>query len=227
MPKEHLSLFVLGTSGSGKSYFVLYTLEQIHNSKQYVIIIDPKQEFSGLIKLNFKQTLITTDLLKKLSVDNCVKIMQANPKLLVTGYLLSWEEEARMAENFAAASLALGNTLFVVDEASRILPNVLNLKDQRYLYGLSTMGRSQSVDSIFVIQKVALISKVTYSQANAFCVFKLHDILDIQRVSFLIGKSKEEIASLRPREYYYYDSKTDKSKLLTTNGLRTKTKHGG
>jgi len=226
MAIQHISIAIFGSSGNGKSYLGLYLIENMHRLKKYTIIYDPKGEYRGLTRIGFREAVFTEELIRRLTPESAVLIMQKNPKLLIRGMFLNFEERQYLVECFASASLALGNTLFVVEEASTILTNIYN-PNQRYTYSISTEGRTFGVDSIFIFQRLAMVSKITLSQCNTYISFNITEPNDALRVASIMGIRKEEVTSLRPREYLYMEVSNGQVKKMTTKGLKLKTKHYG
>lgn len=224
--KGHDCIMIFGSSGTGKSYLTLYLIEQMCELKKYTIVIDIKAEYTGLTKLGFKRSFWTPELVKKLTIDSAIKIILSNPRLLVEPYQLSFAEEVHLIDTLAGACLALGNCLFVMEESLDYASGILD-ETQRNLQMLIRRGRSFGCDTIVVFQRLGNISKIILSQGNIFISFRVSEVNDLARITYIFEKPKEEIANLPPRHYFYRDMRIPKTKLLTTTGLSLRTKHGG
>lgn len=226
MSKDHTSVSVFGGSGFGKSFFVLYLIEQTYLEKPFTIVWDSKGEYLGLTQFGFKQAIFTENLLSTLTPKKAVEIIKANPRLLLKGLFLTIEEQQALVNIFAQATLYIGNTTFIIDEASTILENRPNT-DYKYLTMLSSEGRGVGVNTIFVYQRLAQINKMTLSQSNVYFSFNIHEANDLIRAAAVMNTNKEELMILKPREYIYYNVRTGKQEKLSTQGLKLKTKHFG
>lgn len=225
--KKHVSINIYGASGTGKSYLTLYLIEQMFPLKKFAVIVDIKSEYDNLTKLGFKKSIWTREMVARINVESAVKILLVNPRLIITPYLLSFEEEIKVIDSFAGACLYLGDSLFVGEECLDYLSGILDNETQRNLGMLVRRGRSVGVDSIWVYQRLGLINKLILSQANIQITFRVSEINDLQRITWLFEKSKEEISSLRPKTYYLRDLNEAKTYLYSTQGLYVRTKHGG
>jgi DNA helicase HerA-like ATPase len=220
--------FYAGKTGTGKSWFAGYEVEQLLNEGKYVVVFDPHNEHGFGQKYPFAKLVVGEETLKRLDRKKAFEILkhyqQQGKNLRIVTNKLYIDQYMQLIDYFSWAILELHNIVFFIDECKDVAPNEQGAPIE--LKKLVTEGRKFGCDIIMVAQRPAMIDTTLISQANSYYIFQMTDINDLQRIRGYVN-DVEIIKNLKNREYVYVDTDKNTEQKLTTNGLHRATKHRG
>lgn len=211
--------FIIGKSGSGKSWLARWLAIQYLKKglTEYIVVLDTSADhfYSGLQDWNFKLWSYDNALAQKKI--NWTKVFNQYPKSVIEISFLTDEEITNLVDDVSLSIMELGNTLLLIDEAHQFYPRTGY--HSKNLERLIRGGRKIGVDLIFVTQMRVDVDLVAVKQANVVISFQVTEENDVEKVSRLLGESKEKITSLKQRQCLVKDTLQFKSFILNTQTL--------
>ena len=198
----------IGTSGSGKSYtMATHLLQKMKTDpSRSFVLIDHKRGSTGFgeyADLPLFYMIVDEDVLALLNKSLWIEILKKYPHIRIQPLGLSYNELIQMSSQLASAISIIGNTIFVIEEAYLYMP--VSQKNEE-MQRLATGGRSARIDLWFIIQRPAMFDTTIFAQLHLAHIFRLTDINDLKRISFILqGVSPAEISNLKRREYFFFD----------------------
>lgn len=156
--------FIVGLSGSGKSEVA----KRLIPSTGTRVVIDPKREFQ------VRGERVINDPSKFRVIEGKLNVYRPHPDLLTD--IPSYDEVLRKVYN-------TGNVFLYLDE---VTPLMNGNKGPKYLQVCYQLGRSKGVTSLASTQRPTCISKVLFTEATKFYVFRLNDLNDIRRMASIV-----------------------------------------
>jgi hypothetical protein len=247
-------VFLVGKSGSGKSWFAGKKIAEIVEGEgeddafERAIHIDLEDEERGLSmqgdallktlevdkELLQKQYLIDEtdppsfipeDELKDSPLVSAVKVaFYQNKRVRVVPDGLNDEEVHALTELLADAAMLAGDTHFSMDEAHRIASQS-GLGDK--MSDLITGGRKRGVEWLFITQRPQAIHKQVLAQTNIGIFFKLTSDRDVLKADRLAENFEGEdvLPALDPRQAIIENYDDGSVKRVDTNDLERKYEH--
>jgi len=194
---------VLGTTGSGKSYFTSYLIAKYIALKQrkHVVIVDSTDSYREGLPFLRHCDVPPVDFA---SIDFETIILE-NPFVLFEVSGLLPDQDVAFLDCLCDAVMSVGDVLFVVDEAHRYLPK--DRPSNRFLI-LLREGRKRYIDPVLVTQFPVDLNLIARRQANSLVVFKLLDDTDTDRTGFYLEMRPEEIMNLELYQFVLKDRDT-------------------
>jgi len=219
----------IGKTGSGKSYLALYHLVDQLEKGRNVVVIDFKKGANGCgeyEELNEWCTYLPVGdkMFRRLNKQTWIKILLRYPKLRVHQLGLTFEELRGLIDDISGAINEVGDRLLVIEEAHLFAPNH---KIPENLQRLITGGRTDGIDTWFVIQRPALMDVTPLSQAHMMYIFQLTDKNDLDRMASVIGINRDDIVGLGRCKCKEIDLIRGTSETIDTMALKTKVEHHG
>ncbi|CAK1845868.1 hypothetical protein CWN94_11660 [Vibrio splendidus] len=197
--------YVIGASGSGKSYYVKRIVERFKR----VIIWDPDGEYgdiSGIVTASTTSNLIE-------AIEGGDAVVRFVPRSMDTKIL------EKCFEFVSLAAFCYGNCLFVAEEIADVTT------PSKALNGWGTVlrrGRKRGVTVIAVSQRPAEADKTVFTQARIIRTGRLDGEGDIQRVASNMRIPSDLVGQLGKLEFFELDrnsgqlkaGKMDKSVIL-------------
>jgi len=180
---ENRIVFIVGKTGTGKSYTLNYILHREYELKRRegICVLDIRDDHLNLLKLpNFYYLKITPLIFNYYDLD-WAGILQKYPYLLVSPHKLSREEYEKLADDVAKGIIDIGNRVYVLEEAGMAFPIYTGIR--RNLSVLITTGRKLGIDFYFTSQRPQQVATTAISQANIRISFQLTDHNDLSRVN--------------------------------------------
>jgi len=187
---------ILGTTGSGKSYFTSYLISKYIalKARSHVVIVDSTDSYRESLPFLRHCDVPPLDFE---SIDFETIIFE-NPFTLFEVCGLLPEQDVAFLDCLCDAVMSVGDVLFVVDEAHRYLPK--DRPSTRFLI-LLREGRKRYIDPCLITQFPVDLNLIARRQANSLVVFKLLDDTDTERTGFYLEMRPEEIMNL---ELYHF-----------------------
>lgn len=174
--------FVVGKTGSGKSYLLNHILhkELITKRRSGMVILDLRGDHLNLLDSNgFFYLRISANILRRYKID-WEGIIKKYPYLIVEPYKLSMEEYGELADDIAGGVVETGDRVFVLEEAAIGLP--IYSSNRRNMSVLVTTGRGLGIDFYFTSQRPASVNTTAVAEANVRVCFPVDDINDVKRM---------------------------------------------
>lgn len=200
---------IVGTSGSGKSYFTRNIIETIYNAQfkesdgspvknKIIQIHDPEGEFFTLrenCQFDFLVFGRGEDCDIEINADNAAEFAQKTLKYKINciiDYTLIPEHKERLEissawnESLVAAPKELRSHLFLfIDEAHKFAQKAngdpLNIRSKISLKQLSQTGRKRGIVTFFITQRVTHLHTDITAECNNFLIGKTSIVTDIKR----------------------------------------------
>lgn len=154
-------------SGWGKSYHGQAIIEASVPDFNFVVILDYKDEYRGLVKSGYVSHFIVGPKELAWDVDDWRAFLQANPKVTLVRHLSDsdWREVCgriiQAARDLAGASTP---TLVAIDEAHVAAPESGSYPEATA--NLATTGRGEGASSLWMDQRLAKLDKDVVTQAD-------------------------------------------------------------
>jgi len=209
MAKRHASTLIVGTAGSGKSYFATYILLSLKS--KFKLIIDPSSEYEipgfAILEIN---PFNYRDMLTSFH-----KIMKKYKNIIVQFDFLTLEQQKEVVNYIFGLLFHIRNVVVLVDEAHLYLgryspaPNGLLV---------ATMGRKYGIHPIFITQRPQLLNSTIRSQTWFKIIFHVDDKRDIEAIRGYV--SHAEVAAHLPERWFLFKNRNGRVFLGTTEGLK-------
>lgn len=201
-------LVVLGTSGSGKSWYAGAVLEQSVPSFDYAIHFDPEDEEVALSAP--ERATGYPPLYHRLPIDerryqtlNLLNVVHRNKRVRIVPSGLTADERRDLYGRVCAVAMKLakdmnaGDVLVSCDEAHNVVgEGSLDERVERAITG----GRKHGCETVHVSQRPQLIHKTLLSQTDKCIYFRLGDDNDLGKIDAQSEVPGDEIRRLGKRE---------------------------
>lgn len=226
---------VLGASGSGKSYYTGFLLEQRVPEFDIAVHFDPEDEEKGLSDVN------ADPLYETLPVDgeryagiDWVRCLFNHRRVRVIPEGLTKAETADLFGRICAAVMALckdldesidgapESALVSCDEAHTVL--VKGDFDER-VERLITGGRKHGVESIFISQRPQLLPLTVLSQADRRVYFRISQDRDLDKIQKVSNFDAGRLDDLPSRRCIVENKDSGAWKEMDTDGIGRRRPH--
>jgi len=224
--KEGSRIFITAMSGGGKSFATKVFCEEIFSAGYPLIIIDPEGEYASLRELY--PTIVVggsfADIpLTKTIIDHTIETVYSSKKPMIAIYdlnLLQPTEQQELAaiiqeKLFAAASRHHRPIFFIVEECQLVAPQTPRKGQDTHSLDLSITiakrGRKRGINSIWVTQRPASVSKDIITQCNLWLFGRVIHETDLNQLKPFLKNAKIEptdIMELKNQFYLYDGSQT-------------------
>ena len=221
---------VLGMSGSGKSYYAGYLLEQSIPEFDVAVHMDIEDEEGGLSDADHDPLLQTLTLDRKTAHSlDWVRVLYNHQKVRVVPDDLTYEEVRTLFAGICRATMRLCKdlkpelTAFVsCDEAHNILTEH---KFPEPVERAITGGRKHGVETLFCSQRPQLLPTTLISQADKRVYFALNDDNDISKVNKSASFPAAKLKNLPARQAIVENKQTGEWAQIETDGIGRKRPH--
>lgn len=191
---------VCGKSGMGKSSYGLRYIIGSHHDR--IFIFDHQSEYS--LRLKVQPVFTFEDFRKKASTDRAVifDFTQNFAGELEESFDVFCDEVFDMSRNYLEPQNV--ESLFVVDELQKIIPTERAPKPLKNIY---QTGRRFKLDSLTLSQQPNRLHNEVREQITELVLFRLDDENSLKFVKNM-GKETEEIKTLQPLHYKWYNTVT-------------------
>ena len=221
---------VLGRSGTGKSYYTGYLLEQVVPSFDYAIHFDVEDEEKGLSDSDHNplyETLYVDE--EKAAAISWPKTIYNHRKLRVVPEGLTTEEQREVYAQIADAMMRLckdatpDRTGFVsCDEAHNIVKqSAFADRVERMITG----GRKHGVECLHISQRPQLLHTTVISQADRRVYFAISEENDLGKIDAQAGFSASILEDLPERVCIVENKDSGEYEKLDTNGIGRQRPH--
>lgn len=194
---------ILGTTGSGKSYFTSYLISKYIAMKQrkHVVIVDSTESYKESLPF-LRHCDVPPVAFEAVDFET---IILENPFTLFEVCGLLPDQDVAFLDCLCAAVMSVGDVLLVVDEAHRYLPK--DNPSTEFLI-LLREGRKRYIDPVLITQFPIDLNLIARRQANSLVIFKLLDDTDTDRTGFYLEMRPEEIMNLELYQFVLKDRDT-------------------
>jgi DNA helicase HerA-like ATPase len=221
---------VLGRSGTGKSYYTGYLLEQVVPDFTYAVHFDIEDEEKGLSDPDHDPLYKTLYVDKeKAAAISWPKAIYNHRKLRVVPEGLTTEEQREVYAQIADATMALCKdatpdaTAFVsCDEAHNIVKqSAFAERVERMITG----GRKHGVECLHISQRPQLLHTTVISQADRRVYFAISDDNDLGKIDAQAGFPASRLKDLPARVCIVENKDSGEHEKLDTNGIGRQRPH--
>lgn len=221
---------VLGRSGTGKSYYVGYLLEQFVPDFTYAVHFDIEDEEKGLSDKEHDPLYETLYVDKSTAAEiSWPKAIYNHKKLRVVPSGLTTEEQREVYAQIAEAVMDLckdatpdATAIVSCDEAHNIVKQAaFDDRVERMITG----GRKHGVECLHISQRPQLLHTTVISQADRRVYFAISDDNDIRKIDKQCGFPARRLESLQERTCIVENKDSGEHKEIDTNGVERKRPH--
>lgn len=220
----------MGRSGTGKSYYTGYLLEQTVPSFDYAIHFDIEDEEKGLSDGDHDplyQTLYVDQ--EKAAALSWLKVIYNHKKVRVVPEGLTTAEQRELYAQICDAAMKLCKdatpdcSAFVsCDEAHNIVKQ--NAFDER-VERMITGGRKHGVECLHISQRPQLLHTTVISQADRRVYFAISDDNDLGKIDKQAGFPATRLKDLKARVCIVENKDSGEHEKLDTNGIGRQRPH--
>jgi len=194
---------ILGTTGSGKSYFTTHLINEYVNMKarKHIVIVDSTESYRESLTWLRHCDVPPVDF-ENIDFESIIR--QTQFVLFEVCGLLP-DQDVAFLDCLCKAVMNVEDVLFVVDEAHRYLPKD---KPSTEFLILLREGRKRYISPCLVTQFPVDLNLIARRQANSLVVFKLLDDTDTDRTGFYLEMRPEEIMNLELYTFILKDRDT-------------------
>lgn len=194
-----MNMIVTGTTGSGKTYFVLNILAKA--DKEIYAFSEHIEDFQTLEKLSEKSfkyyEVITPEMPVNLPGNTCIDL-----SALTDSERLDW------LDRFFAFKATDYNSIYYIDEAHAFFPSRTIGKHSVNLERVIRGGRKRGQDVIMITHRPQDLDLSILSQAMYIVSFRSPEKNTAERIAVNIGVTPEEIMNLPEYTAISYNTKT-------------------
>lgn len=221
---------VLGRSGTGKSFYTGYLLEQVVPDFDYAVHFDIEDEEMGLSDADHDPLYQTLYVDRETAGSiSWVKAIYNHKKIRVVPEGLTTEEQREVYAQIAKATMTLckdatpNATAFVsCDEAHNIVKqNAFDDRVERMITG----GRKHGVECLHISQRPQLLHTTVISQADRRVYFAVSDDNDLGKIDRQAGFSASRLKNLPARVCIVENKDSGEHEKLDTNGIGRQRPH--
>lgn len=196
-------VFVVGTTGSGKSFL----LRKLSAAQPYVIVLDPKHQWTwGQERPAYGPGIITNRLDLVMRWDEPAPVVYRPP----------YDEQRAGCPEFFMWLFERRNTICVVDEVISITPPV-NIPREFAI--CIQQGRSRNVGLWMATQRPSRIPIPILSESEHHCVFRLRHPKDLRRMAEYTDPIVEDEPATG-HDFWYYNDRDQTLVLLNAKNIR-------
>lgn len=187
-------LFIVGRSGSGKSYLAKQIVREILPYRKVVVINNNPEyvnEISGMVPF-------VVDKPHKYDWNKVIS-SELNPHIEL---LVNSDEINGELDEISEAILTRGNTFLVIDEARLYYPQY---KHSRGIEKLINTGRKFKVDTMFVSQIAVLVNRTVDSQVTFIICFQTTRKAEVERMRLYFGDDADQLSRLNNHQFMICD----------------------
>jgi len=213
---------VLGSSGTGKSWYAGWVLENTALEFEHAVHLDYEDEEKGMSLADnpmYLSAYIDEELLGKVDFEN---LLRKDKRLRVVPDGLTKSEIRELAEKLADAALEVGGCFFSWDEAHNVTEKH-DIGDR--MERLATGGRKYGVEWLAVTQRPQNLHEDVLSQANVTVCFSVDSDRDLKKVVESTSMDRSEIKTLDERQAIIENHDSGEMKKIDTNNLDRKYPH--
>lgn len=223
-------IVVLGRSGSGKSYYSGFLLEQSVPEFKYAVHFDREDEEKGLSDANhdplYRTLYVDPERYQSL---NFLKVLYRHRKIRVVPEGLTTDEERDLFGLLCQAAMTLcqeadpdGTCFMSVDEAHTLIPNA-GMDDR--VERLITGGRKHGVEFLAISQRPQLLHKTAISQADRRVYFAITESNDINKVDKASTFDAKRLKNLPKRKCIVENKDSGEWTEVETDGIGRERPH--
>ncbi|AFD02288.1 terminase large subunit [Haloarcula hispanica icosahedral virus 2] len=221
---------VLGRSGTGKSYYTGYLLEQTVPEFDYAVHFDIEDEEIGLSDADHDPLYKTLRVDQETAANiSWVKAIANHEKLRVVPEGLTTEEQREVYAQIAEASLALVKehvpdaTAFIsCDEAHNIVrQSAFDDRVERMITG----GRKHGLECLHISQRPQLLHTTVISQADRRVYFGISDDNDLGKIDKVSNFPASDLKSLASRVCIVENKDSGEYEQISTDGIGRQRPH--
>lgn len=176
---------IAAKSGWGKSWFSQWWTEDNLPNYPYVVILDRRDEFRGLVKSGMTEWGVVGRQEATLSVDAWRKFIRANPRVVLARHQLDGEAWQEVAAAIVRAAMDLDDdVLLILDEAHKVAPQKGSYPDA--IEDLATEGRGH-VASLWVTQRLAKLDETPIGEMMIYMLGGFQSDADLGKVGKNVG----------------------------------------
>jgi hypothetical protein len=213
---------VLGQSGTGKSWYSGWLIENVLPEFEHAIHLDYEDEEKGMSLSEdplYVTLFVDVDLLDSLDFES---VVGRNKRVRAVPDGLTKDEIGDLAEGLAEAALELGDCYFSLDEAHNICES--HSIDPR-MERLITGGRKYGVEWQAVTQRPQKLHEDVLSQSNISVYFSVSKDRDLKKIGNSSDVDADRISGLDKRQAIIENHDTGEVKAIDTNNLSRKYPH--
>ena len=214
MGKSHASTLIIGSSGSGKSYFATYILMNLKT--RYKVIIDPSSEYEipgfAIVEIN---PMNYREMLKSFHL-----ILKEYQNVIVQFDFFTIEQQKEIVNYIAGLLFHVRNVAILFDEAHLYLDRYRPIPNGLLI---ATAGRKYGIHPIFITQRPQLLNSTIRSQTWFKIIMHVDDPRDVEAIRGYVYRA--ELAPHLPERWFLFRNRRGKVFLGTTNELQLP--HGG
>jgi hypothetical protein len=216
---------VLGSSGTGKSWYAGWMIEQTAPEFEYGIHLDYEDEERGLSLAEdplYETAAIDEDLLHGALEVDLESVLRRDKRLRVVPDGLKKSEIQDLAEKLADAALEVGDCFFSWDEAHNVAgKHEIGDRMERLVTG----GRKFGVEWLAVTQRPQKLHEDILSQSNVSVYFAVDSDRDLKKVDESSSVDIDRIRELDERQAIIENHDNGEIKTIDTNNLDRKYPH--
>jgi len=176
---------IAAKSGWGKSWFSQWWTEDNLDNYPYVVILDRRDEFRGLVKAGLAEWAVVGRQEAGLSVAGWQSFIRENPRVVLARHRLDGDEWREVAAAIVRAAMDLDeDVLVVIDEAHKVAPQKGSYPDA--IEDLATEGRGQ-VASLWVTQRLAKLDETPIGEMMIYMLGGFQSDADLGKVGKNVG----------------------------------------
>lgn len=221
---------VLGRSGTGKSYYTGYLLEQTVPEFDYAVHYDIEDEEIGLSDADHDPLYKTLRVDQETAANiSWVKAIANHKKLRVVPEGLTTEEQREVYAQIAEAAMSLCSThapnataFISCDEAHNIVKqSAFDDRVERMITG----GRKHGVECLHISQRPQLLHTTVISQADRRVYFAVSDDNDLGKIDRQAGFPASDLKDLPARTCIVENKDSGENKRVDTEGIGRQRPH--
>jgi len=221
---------VLGRSGTGKSYYTGYLLEQTVPQFDYAVHYDIEDEEVGLSDADhdpiYKTLRVDQEVARRIS---WVRAIANHRKLRVVPQGLTTDEQREVYAQICEAAMSLCSehdpdaTCFVsCDEAHNIVnQSAFDERCERLITG----GRKHGVECLHISQRPQLLHTTVISQADRRVYFAVSDDNDLGKIDRQAGFPASRLKDLPKRQCIVENKDSGEHERVDTDGIGRERPH--
>lgn len=218
----------IGGSGTGKSYYTGYLLEQTVPNFDTAIHFDLEDEERGLSAAGYDplyRTLTVNE--ERAGTLNYRRVLYKYRKIRVVPDALSVEETRELYAHLCETAMwmgeEIGETCMVsCDEAHNVVAkNALDDRVERLITG----GRKHGVECVHISQRPQLLPTTLLSQCDLAVYFRVTEDNDLAKINNSSGINAERLRTLEDRVCLVENRKTGDVAEIDTDGVDRKRPH--
>jgi DNA helicase HerA-like ATPase len=219
---DNFRWLIAGVTGSGKSYFTGYLMEEARRQLKRFIVLDTKKDnLRGLIQLKDVHGV-------QIYPNTAYNFF----KVLTHDYLVFYPSERTTAEQLKQQYKQLLETIYyhdknriiVIEEAHRMVGQ-FNIEEIIEL--IQREGRGKGLSPMYLTQRIQDFSKLIWSQCDRTYIFRWFIPQDISYISKMIPDFDKINSELAEHDVLEYNHKNGEHKIIKAQDIKRITAHYG